>query len=126
MREGRLVACDIVWAELAAVFPSREELVDAVKQLGIDFLPMTSEAAVQAGVMWREYRSRGGRRNRIIADFLIAAHAVVQCDRLLNRDRGFCHAYFKDLAVVDLSVVPRPQSDSRTPSGKRHPRNSRR
>jgi hypothetical protein len=44
----------------------------------------------------------------------------------LNRDRGFCHAYFKDLAVVDLSVVPRPQSDSRTPSGQRHPRNSRR
>lgn len=104
IREGRLVVCDIVWSELAGLFPSRVALKARMGQLNISFLPMDQDAASLAGEMWRQYRSRGGKRKRVIADFLIAAHAKVQCDRLLTRDRGLCRDYFKRLTVVDPSL----------------------
>ena len=103
IRQGRLVACDVVWAELAAAFPSRGMLEEQMALLNVDFLPMVRDAVCLAGETWRAYRARGGQRKRVIADFLIAAHAKVQCDRLLTRDRGFCRDYFGDLPLIDPS-----------------------
>jgi len=103
IREGRLVVCDVVWAELAAVFASRETLEAAMSRLGVSLLPMSQGAATLAGQIWRQYRSRGGTRERMVADFLIAAHALTQCDRLLTRDRGFYRDYFKHLKVLQPS-----------------------
>jgi len=104
IREGRVVACDVVWAELAAVFPSRKTFENAVGILPVEFSPVDRTAASLAGEMWRQYRSRGGNRTRVIPDFLIAAHAQEQCDRLLTRDRGFCREHFKKLRLIDPSA----------------------
>lgn len=101
--EGRLVACDIVWAELAALFPSRAMLEEKMDRLAIGFLPLEREAACLAGETWNRYRARGGQRTRIIAGFMIAAHAQLQCDRLLTRDRGFYRDLFKKLRLLDPS-----------------------
>jgi predicted nucleic acid-binding protein len=96
--------CDVVWAELAAVFPSKRASEEALSVLSAEFLPMEQKSAALAGEMWRQYRSRGGGRARVIPDFLISAHAQLQCDRLLTRDRGFCRDYFKKLRVIDPSA----------------------
>jgi predicted nucleic acid-binding protein len=101
LREGALVASEVVWAESATVFGDARRFREAMHRLTASFSPMTEEAAIKAAEAWRRYRAGGGRRDRIAADFLIGAHALVAADRLLTRDRGFYRRYFAGLRVVD-------------------------
>ena len=103
IRQGRLVACEVVWAEVASWFASAGAAREALKLLNLEFSALTVEATFEAGISWRAYRQQGGARTRVTADFLIGAHALCQTDRLLSRDRGFYRSYFKRLRVVDPS-----------------------
>jgi predicted nucleic acid-binding protein len=44
--EGGLVACDVVWAEVAAAFPSAGEVSAAMDRLGVRFAALDQQAAV--------------------------------------------------------------------------------
>lgn len=98
---GGLVACDVVWAEVAAWFPDERLQAEAFSDLGLAFSATGSQAAHLAGAGWRAYRAAGGKRNRLVGDFLIGAHAQIHADRLLTRDRGFFRNHFADLVVVE-------------------------
>ena len=101
--EGRLLACDVVWAEIAGCFSSISTCIEILREVGIEFSPIETEAAFEAGLAWKAYRKRGGTRTRVAADFLIGAHALSQADRLLTRDYGFYRSCFNRLAIVDPS-----------------------
>lgn len=103
VRAGSVVACDVVWAEVAGWGHPIDDLTEALERLGVRFEPMTRVSSLTAGVARARYRRSGGRRDRVVPDFLIGAHAMVQADRLLARDRGFYRRYFEELAVIDPS-----------------------
>ena len=107
VREGRLVACEVVWAETASFFPSPAAARGPMERLGVGFSPLDLEAALAASAAWRKHRAKGGRRERVAADFLIGAHAELRADRLLTRDRGFYRACFSGLKVLDPAVADR-------------------
>ncbi len=99
-QRGPLVACEVVWAEVAAFFPSGDEMAGAMERLDVGFSALTAATALFAGGRWKAYRLGGGTRERLMPDILIGAHAFLQADRLLTRDRGFHRQLFTDLVVL--------------------------
>jgi predicted nucleic acid-binding protein len=102
---GRMVVCDIVYAELSVHFEDQTECDEFLETNDIRVEPLTRKAGFLASRAWRMYRRSGGKRSRIITDFLIGAHAQEQATRLLSRDRGFYRELFPSLTVVDPSAI---------------------
>ena len=102
--DGGLVACEVVWAETAAGFPASADANEAFHRLRVSFAPTDEATCLCAADRWRSYRRAGGSRSRLVADFLVGAHALVRADRLLTRDRGFYRRYFRGLEILDPSA----------------------
>jgi predicted nucleic acid-binding protein len=100
---GALIASEVVWAETSAWYRSEQEAAEALDRLRIRLVPMRAKASIAAGVAWGAYRRAGGKRERVIADFLIGAHARVHADQLLTRDDGFFRSRFQGLKILDPS-----------------------
>ncbi len=100
---GAVIVCDIVYAELVPAFGDRSRLDHALGRINARLSPIDSDIAWEAGLRWMRYRRAGGPRTRILADFLIGAHALAAADRFLTRDRGFYDSYFPDLRKAPQS-----------------------
>jgi len=98
--QGSLIINEIIYSELAPQFSIKALLDDVLKTLSIRIVSLDLKAAYHAGQIWKDYRKAGGRRNRILADFLIGAHAKIEAEQLLTRDRGFYKKYFSDIHVI--------------------------
>jgi len=98
--ENRLVACDVVWAELGPLFPTSAALHESMRKLGVAFSSLHEEACFEAGQLFGAYRKRGGPRSRIIADFMIAAHALHHATAFATADLDFAQKYLPRMKLV--------------------------
>ena len=96
---GRVVVCDAALAQLSASLRNGAEALAALEEMGIHFSPVEAKSALRAGEMQRRQRQRGGEP-RPISDFLVGAHALLQCDALITYDTGFHRDYFKGLKLI--------------------------
>src|SRR4051812_7874637 len=95
-----LIINEVVIAELTPVLAGAS-IKEFLSDWQIQFLPSSVESAELAGKMFRTYLERGGKRGRVVPDFLIAAHAQVHASGLLARDRGYYRDYFTSLNLID-------------------------
>ncbi len=104
--EAQFILSPIVWAELAGMMRSEDELAQSLARLNPvrEALPFT--AAYQAGLAHQRYRRAGGQRERTLPDFLIGAHASVRSYRLLTRDMGRYRSYFPALDIISPETHP--------------------
>ena len=98
---GSLVVCDLVYAELCVHLQHQAECEQFLQQNDIRIEALSREAGFLASRLWKIYRQEGGKRTRILTDFLVGAHAQLQASRLLTRDRGCYREIFRSLALVD-------------------------
>lgn len=89
-----------VFAECSAGFLSASVALEEFDSIQVHFDSLSPDAAYLAGQTFLRYRREEGPRKHLIPDFLIAAHASVQADRLAAIDRGYLRRYFPDLSLL--------------------------
>lgn len=100
-REGALILGETVLAEIVPAIP-KGALHEFMADWQLAFQPSTQQVAELAGEKLRTYLTRGGKAGRVVADFLVGAHAEIHARRLLTRDRGYYRDYFKRLKIWDV------------------------
>jgi predicted nucleic acid-binding protein len=110
-REGAMVICPTVAAELSVYFTREVELKAFLRDTGLRVDPIGLAALHLAGQAWKAYQRRAATpargdgdgvqpaRRQVVADFMVGAHALLQSDRLLTRDRGFYRVCFPKLKL---------------------------
>jgi len=100
---GAIVICDVVYAEACTAFLTQALCDEFLSSLDIQPESLDQRSCFLASRAWISYLKSGGKRLRILPDFLVAAHALNQADLLLSRDRGFFKGHFPSLKVTDPS-----------------------
>ena len=101
-QEGALIISPIVVAEIAGHFSSASQQEKCLREMRIRLIDFSIEDSYHAGQAYIAYRSRTKEpKPRLLADFLVGAHAALQTDQLMTRDRGYYRTYFPKLKIVE-------------------------
>jgi predicted nucleic acid-binding protein len=90
---GILIINPVIYAEVAVLVPTIEELELLLPQDIFRRETLPWEGAYLAAQAFGQYKCAGGRKKRMLADFLIGGHATVAGYGLISRNHGYC-SYF--------------------------------
>ncbi len=96
----RLVINPVIYSELSLTFSTVDALDRAIDDLGLTMIEIPRPALFLAGKAFVRYRRQGGRKDNVLADFFIGAHAAVAGYTVLTRDTRRYSTYFSGLSLV--------------------------
>lgn len=96
----RLAINPVIYSELSLTFSTVEALDRAVDDLGLAVIEVPRPALFLAGKAFVRYRRQGGRKENVLADFFIGAHAAVSRYPLLTRDTRRYSTYFSGVKLI--------------------------
>ena len=96
---GRVVVCDAALAGVCASLRNGADALSALEDMGVHYSAVESKSALRAGEMQRRQRQRNDE-TRPLADFLVGAHALLQCDAQITYETTFQRDYFKGLKLI--------------------------
>ena len=97
---GPLLINDVIYAETSTRYPTIENFEAALAGAGVTVVPTPQTALFLAGKAFAQYRSAGGIRTGVLADFFIGAHAAVERLPLLTRDARRYRNYFPTVMLI--------------------------
>ncbi len=97
---GPLLINPIIYAELAPGYTDPQSLEVAITIAALDYRDVPKAALFLAGKAHQTYRRRGGGRARVLADFVIGAHANILGVPLLTRDAQRFRGYFPGVRLI--------------------------
>jgi predicted nucleic acid-binding protein len=97
---GEVAINQIVYAEVAVGFRSREHLERTLQGAGIMRVALPWAAAWLVARAFLDYRKRGGSRTTPLPDFFIGAHAEAAGIPLLTRDPHRVRTYFPEVELI--------------------------
>ncbi|MEM7301018.1 MAG: type II toxin-antitoxin system VapC family toxin [Pseudomonadota bacterium] len=96
----------IIVSETIGNFSSENEQQRFLSDFRIAKSNLPFSAAYPAGKAHLAYRNAGGSKLRILPEFLIGAHALVEDLTLMTRDPKVYRAYFPDLNIISPETHP--------------------
>ena len=105
-KAGPLVINPVIFAEFSVRYESLDEVEALLPQQHFAREGLPWSAAFAAGAAFRKYRKSGGRRDRVLPDFLIGGHAVIRDYAILTRDPKGYRSYFPSIHLITPETHP--------------------
>jgi predicted nucleic acid-binding protein len=105
---GEIAINQIIYAEIAVAFTTRERLERSLQGAGIRRLPLPWASSWLVAAAFRRYRCAGGPRTLPLPDFFVGAHAQSAQLALLTRDPGRIRTYFPEVMLIAPAPAPAP------------------
>lgn len=96
----RLAINPVIYSELSLTFSTVEALDRTIDDLGLTMIEIPRPALFLAGKAFVRYRRQGGKKENVLADFFIGAHAAVSRYPILTRDTRRYASYFANVTLI--------------------------
>ena len=105
-RRGSVVINQIIYSEFSYRYDRPEEVEALLPEPEFVREGLPWPAGFAAAQAFRLYRAGGGRRERVLPDFFIGAHAVVRGYPILTRDPTGYRTYFPTVELITPETHP--------------------
>ena len=96
---GGVFINQIVFSEICALFASEMEAEELLRDV-VERMDLPWASCWPAGKCYRLYKTRGGKKPRMLPDFLIAAHADALGWSLVTNNPDDVRGYFPKLKII--------------------------